>query len=319
MTNQCKICANSLGNQEFVVREMLLGTRENFNYFRCSSCGCLQITEIPEDLSRFYPNENYYSFQQGEHRTFGKKLKSLFYKCAFNRCGDFLLRKRLWLRLLNRENAIKKTSSILDVGCGVGNLLQEMSTWGFKNLTGIDPFLEKDILYSSGVKVLKQNVFNHAGGPYDLITLHHSFEHMENPHLVFKRLNEMLKPNGFLVMRIPVSDGFAWRKYGTNWSAIQAPLHFFLYTTKSMTILSKKAGFVLKHIAHESTEVQFLESEKYRRDISSSEHLDFSSKYVRAYKKQARRLNRIMDGDMACFLFFKEGRNGEWSQLKNCK
>lgn len=45
MKNQCKVCANSLGNETFVIREMMFGTRKNFNYFKCSSCGYLQIFE----------------------------------------------------------------------------------------------------------------------------------------------------------------------------------------------------------------------------------------------------------------------------------
>jgi predicted SAM-dependent methyltransferase len=179
-----------------------------------------------------------------------------------------------------------------------------MDIWGYKYLTGIDPFIEKDIEYSSGVKILKQDVFNHDG-KYDLIMLHHSFEHMDNPHLVLKRLYEMLDFKGTLLICIPVSDSFAWRKYGTDWFQIDAPRHFFLHTTKSMVILSEKAGFALKSIVYNSRDAQFLQSEKYRRNISSFENLDFSSAYIKDCKNSARWLNKTMDGDQACFVFSK--------------
>jgi hypothetical protein len=39
---------------------MMHGRREEFTYFQCLHCGCLQISEIPEDMSPYYPN-NYYS------------------------------------------------------------------------------------------------------------------------------------------------------------------------------------------------------------------------------------------------------------------
>jgi len=304
MINQCKICKNSLGNENFVVREMMFGTRENFIYFRCSSCGCLQITESPKNMEKYYSKENYYSFQQNDiNNTIAKKLKNSLYKYAFSLGLNFFLRKRVWLKLLSKEKAVKKTSSILDVGCGVGKLLQEMNIWGFKNLTGIDPFIKKDIFYSSGVKILKQDVFNHSE-KYDLIMLHHSFEHMNNPLLVLKALHKMLNHKGTLLIRIPVSDSFAWRKYGSNWVQIDAPRHFFLHTTRSMTILSKEAGFVLKQIVHDSSDAQFLGSENNCRDISSMEtstHI-FHTKKI---KKIARQLNLMMDGDQACFIFKK--------------
>jgi hypothetical protein len=40
---------------------MQLGLREEFEYFECSKCGCLQIEEVPLDLSKYYP-DNYYSY-----------------------------------------------------------------------------------------------------------------------------------------------------------------------------------------------------------------------------------------------------------------
>jgi len=313
---QCKICSNSLSNETFVIREMMFGTRENFTYFRCSSCGCLQITEIPEELSRYYPQDGYYSFNDIlQTNWLWESLKSLIkyylFKASSSRCGMFLLQKLPYVRVLKKLVwlkglwQLKKNSSVLDVGCGNGRLLQEMNLWGFNNLTGIDSFIEKDIVYPSGIKIFKQDVFSHVGA-YDLIMLHHSFEHMDNPQLVLEQLHRLLKPEGCLLIRIPVSDSFAWRKYDVNWFQIDAPRHFFLYTTKSMVFLSKGAGFILKHIVYDSTEAQFLQSEKYRRGVSLFENLDFSSKYIDDSKKYARWLNRMMDGDQACFVFQKE-------------
>jgi len=33
------------------MREMMYGFRDEFIYIECSECGCLQIAEIPEDIS----------------------------------------------------------------------------------------------------------------------------------------------------------------------------------------------------------------------------------------------------------------------------
>ncbi len=150
MNYKCKICTNSLGNNEiFVVCEMMFGMRESFTYFRCSSCGCLQIIEPPKDISKFYPSENYYSLQTQQdthHKTTVKNLiKQYLINLYLTPTGTFLLKKVPYIRgiegsgkhrnVVKLLRQLKKTSPILDVGCGVGILLQEMSFWGFKNLT----------------------------------------------------------------------------------------------------------------------------------------------------------------------------------------
>jgi len=57
----CKICNNSRNNKTFHVKEMMFGLRDEFKYFECSNCECLQIEEIPQNIAKYYPG-NYYSF-----------------------------------------------------------------------------------------------------------------------------------------------------------------------------------------------------------------------------------------------------------------
>jgi 2-polyprenyl-3-methyl-5-hydroxy-6-metoxy-1,4-benzoquinol methylase len=308
---QCKICANTQNNQVVIATEMMLGSRDEFMYFKCSSCGCLQIITPPEDLSRYYPSGNYYSYQSAVvPKSKTDKLKNVLRYSLFNAYWHLnvplqrlpYVRNFSWLNSLQK---IAKTAAILDVGCGSGHLLQQMSIWGFKNLTGIDPFIESDITYTSGAKILKSDVFNHVG-VYDLIMLHHAFEHMDNPCGVLRQLHKLLSPEGELLIRIPVSDSFAWRKYGVNWFQLDAPRHFFLHTTKSMALLAKDCEFVLKQVFYDSMETQFLHSEKYCRDAPlCAADIDVSSSYIRRCKKQAVYLNKMKDGDQAGFVLKK--------------
>ncbi|MDR1652822.1 MAG: class I SAM-dependent methyltransferase [Prevotellaceae bacterium] len=318
---QCKICANTQGNHAVVVREMMFGFRDEFKYFKCSSCGCLQIAEPPTDLSKYYPSEGYYSYRQVvTSSSYVEKVKNLLKRFLFNLYQRLnmplqavpYIRNFGWLKFLKK---IAKTSAILDVGCGNGRLLQQMSGWGLKNLTGIDPFIEEDILYPSGMRVWKTDIYDypplqHAGNQslaehFDLIMLHHSFEHMDNPRAALNQLHKLLSPKGQMLIRVPVSDSFAWRKYGANWFQIDAPRHFFLHTTKSMAILAKECGFVLKQLVHDSTKAQFVHSEKYCRDISLFEDMEIPRTYEKCCTRQAKWLNRIMDGDQACFILEK--------------
>jgi SAM-dependent methyltransferase len=315
---QCKICGNAENNQVVVAREMMFGFRDEFKYFKCFFCGCLQIAEYPKDISKYYPSENYYSYQTviessskwTEVKYFAKRmLFNLYWRLNIPLLNLPCFRYFSWLNTLRK---VHKSSAILDIGCGTGRLLQKMSFIGFNNLTGIDPFIEKTIMYQSGVKILKtdidaylRDIENQTNKTFDLIMLHHSFEHMANPRETLIRLYMLLSLEGQLLIRIPVSDSFAWRKYGIDWFQLDAPRHFFLYTTKSIAILAKDCGFTLKRVIYDSLKEQFLCSEKYCRDITLNTNVEFSPSYVRSCKKQAIYLNKLKDGDQACFVLEK--------------
>ena len=76
--NTCRICGNKEGNVLYLAREMMFGLREEFTYFECAQCGCLQIAEFPADMSAYYPDD-YYSFSAYD----GRKFKG--FGGAFNR------------------------------------------------------------------------------------------------------------------------------------------------------------------------------------------------------------------------------------------
>ncbi len=303
----CKICGNRINNKYFVAQERMLGMFDEFEYFECSNCKCLQIKEIPKNIDRYY-SENYYSFQQPVfpteltgYRFFLKKSLAAYYAGMFNLTG-FLLSKYYqnpfpWFK----PNMINFDSKILDVGCGSGRMLLSMQRSGYRNLTGIDPFNKEDIFYNNAVTVYKRDIFQEKE-QYDLVMLHHSFEHMDNPNQVLLRLRELIKPQGLLLIRIPVANSYAWRKYQTHWVQLDAPRHFFLHTIKSMHILADQCHLKIKDIEFDSNVLQFSGSEKYLRGMGFNENESiFSAKQIRMFEKEAKRLNQINDGDAACF------------------
>jgi len=303
---QCKICRNLIGNQPMIVREMQFNFRDEFVYFKCSVCGCLQITEPPGNLEKYYPADKYYSyhlqFTKGNKFTnIARRLFAQVYQKGFIPSRFPFLENS---RLVFLKN-VRRTSAILDVGCGNGELLQKMQLWGFKNLTGIDPFIESDVSYLPGIKLYKQQIYDHKG-EYDLVMMHHSFEHMDKPADVLKECYRLLAPDGRLLIRIPVSDCFAYRKYGVNWFQIDAPRHFFLHTTKSISILADAAGFNIEKIEYDSLSKQFIASEEYsRRSESGLDDFRVSAKTKKIFQKQTKLLNILHDGDQAGFTLKK--------------
>jgi SAM-dependent methyltransferase len=314
---RCKICHNLSGNQIHTVREMMFGLGDEFDYVECAACGCLQIIEIPSDLLKYYPDD-FYSFRIKKNpkknliRTFLRRQKAKY--CLYGKNKLWPLRSKKygsfsWFK----KSKINFDSTVLDVGCGTGKLLLRMQRDGFTNLTGIDPYIKEDINYRNGVKVFKRHVFE-LNGQYDLVMCHHAFEHMAQPLESLRKINELLKPNKYAIIRIPVTSSFAWRHYGVNWVALDAPRHLFAHTPKSIQILSKKAGFVITDIDYDSTERQFIMSELYSKGISLKESNSYlknprgsilTKKQIKAFKAKAIELNAQGDGDQACFYLHK--------------
>ncbi|HEV2358610.1 MAG TPA: class I SAM-dependent methyltransferase [bacterium] len=318
---RCTICGNQEGNRLHTAREMMFGFRDEFDYLECGNCGCLQITDVPENLSKYYP-PNYYSFQDPKPRLLrepGRVRRVLRRQLT----GYVLHRRRLIGRLALRIRPDWETgpewtwlrvagvglnSRILDVGCGSGQLLLNLRRLGFSDLTGIDPFIGTDAVHQH-VTILKRELAE-VEGTFDLVMLHHSLEHMPNHADVFTELSRILDPKGCVLIRIPVSGTAAWRRYGVDWVQLDAPRHLILHSVKSLRILAAKAGFEIGKIAFDSTAFQFVGSEQYMKDIPLMDKRSytvnptasiFSADDIKSFEAQASILNDHADGDAATF------------------
>lgn len=80
--------------------------------------------------------------------------------------------------LIISRTGINYNSKILDVGCGVGNYLLALKRIGFKNLIGVDPYINKEIT-DGDVKIYKKTINELTDSQkHDFIMFNHSFEHI---------------------------------------------------------------------------------------------------------------------------------------------
>ena len=320
----CRICNTEKNNKIYLAREMMFGFREQFEYFECSNCGCLQISKFPEDMSKYY-STRYYSLKKIKILEQWAKGQRLSYYLHRKILVGFLLSKSIALQNRVSELMLKRTAkwikqtrvkfddSIIDIGSGNGTLLLQMRSAGFRNLTGIDPYLGQDHIYNNGVRLLKQELWQ-IEDQYDFIMLHHTFEHVSDPLNTLKEIYRICKPGKTVLIRIPISSSFAWRKYGINWVQLDAPRHFFLHTRKSMEMLAQKVGFKILEVIYDSTEFQFWGSEQFLRDIPlkarnsygvNPKQSIFSKEEIKLFRSKAEELNKANDGDSACFILCK--------------
>ncbi|HEY0099375.1 MAG TPA: class I SAM-dependent methyltransferase [Pyrinomonadaceae bacterium] len=338
----CRICGNEAANALHHAREMFYGTRHPFAYVECAACGTIQIQQVP-DLRPYYA-QNYYSFAHAQADAqpaalgikrnlaarvgaFVRRTAGAYYGQRRARLGqlrhplgrslsallprlvagfpEYLLDTRVNLNLTPR-------SAILDFGSGAGSTLLTLSLFGFRDLTGVDPFVEADIEYGDGVRVLKTELSG-LSRQFDLILANHSVEHVADPRATLVEIRRVLKPGRFAVIRIPVV-AHAWERYGVNWVQLDPPRHLFLFNVHTFAGLATEAGFALEELRHDSTAFQFWGSEQYARDIPLTDERSyllnpaasiFEAGQLAAFAAQAEELNRRGEGDQAVFYLRK--------------
>ena len=321
---KCLICGQQDGHTKYTFREMMNGSRDGFEYFECGKCGCLQISDIPHDLERYYGSD-YYSFSPDRIRLrkprFSNNLRIRRDRAAvLGRDTLGLIMCRLpqpygcspRLKLFRPVN-LDLNSRILDVGCGCGDMLLTLEPIGFCNLTGIDPYMEEDSILGGGIRLLKTTMAD-LKEKFDLVMLNHSLEHMPDPHKAFKEISSLLDPGASCLIRIPTVSSYVWQHYRENWVQIDAPRHLFLFSIDSIRVLAAANGFSVEHIEYDSTVFQFLGSEQYLRDIPlladnsyaiKRDASIFSQQDIERYQKISLRLNKRMEGDQCAIVLRK--------------
>jgi SAM-dependent methyltransferase len=256
----------------------MFGLGGSFPYLECSVCGCVQLVEPPADLGAYYPSGLYYSLDVVKSPRPRPRAVTLLVQ-ARNRyegtgrgiMGYCLssLSPRRDLRparpLVDLLAPFGRNARILDVGCGSGRFLSELSDMGFAHLRGVDPYLSKDIIRPATV-IWARELADVPESEFDVVMLHHSLEHIPDQHGTMFQVRRLLTGSGQCVIRIPIASTGPWKRYGTSWFELDAPRHFFLHTRDSFARLANDCGFHVRtwQPDRSNDHVIYAASERYR-------------------------------------------------------
>jgi SAM-dependent methyltransferase len=315
----CRIC-HGQDLQQVTAREMMFGSKQEFIYLECSSCGCVQISNYLSNIADHYP-KSYYSYQdasQPSPKSSASPLKGIIRhgkRVLMDQSG--ILRRRFlesdstkeWLRSRPVASLYVKCvpdadARILDVGCGSGGLLRSLDALYYRSLHGVDPFIEQDIYLNDKLLVRKAQLSD-LDPYYNCISFHHVLEHMPDQLSVLQAARVLLAEGGMVIVRIPVVGGAAWRTYRENWVQLDPPRHYYLHSEASFRMLADQAGFRVSSVEYDSTGFQFWGSELYIRGIplvggsgpGTSLDTIFDLATRSDYDARAIALNHARDGD----------------------
>jgi SAM-dependent methyltransferase len=330
VARECRLCESAGPHQTFVIREMMFGTREVFDYFSCAACDTLQVVQELEgdELMRHYP-PNYYSYNAAGRPKFFQWLISQYDRFKLRSggrlVGAFLAAAPMpegLVRVLLGGDVVTmlaqlelaRDARILDVGCGGGALLDRLVTLGFGNLAGADPFIAADGASPRGVPLMKREL-SAVPGEFDLIMFNHSLEHVPDPVAALKVAHEKLAPGGMCLARVPTTSSEAWKIYGADWVQADAPRHMVIPSRQGMALAAERAGLCVQKTFDDSTLGQFMGSEAYLRDVPVTDPKIlrlFKFRQLWQWEKRAERLNQQDRGDQTGFVLrAKAGRARE--------
>lgn len=227
--DNCPLCTSEEISDFLVAKDHLLSSEE-FSLSKCQSCGFVFTQNVPppEKIGAYYQSNDYVS-----HSDTRKGLLNKAYHMARN----IMLGKKF-----SMVNAISKGKNLLDIGTGTGYFPAFMKKKGY-TVTGveIDEKAREFARSEFGFDVFSPPEFldHKIDGKFDVITLWHVLEHLEDFDLYLERMLEYLAPGGTLIIALPNCSSLDARHFREYWAGYDVPRHLWHFTPSTLTLLAR--------------------------------------------------------------------------------
>jgi 2-polyprenyl-3-methyl-5-hydroxy-6-metoxy-1,4-benzoquinol methylase len=160
---------------------------------------------------------------------------------------------------------------ILDVGCGLGHLL-----------SGVDPRWERhgiEISEYAAEKAREHGTIHHgdlrsagyADRSFDVVTLYHVIEHMEDPERELREIKRVIRPGGWIVVGTPNFDSACARRFGEKFRMLHDATHISLFGAESLRRLLEDNGFAVEQEDYPYFETRYFNRESLDRLFDANE------------------------------------------------
>jgi 2-polyprenyl-3-methyl-5-hydroxy-6-metoxy-1,4-benzoquinol methylase len=256
MNDKCPWCGSENAQLHLELKDLFL-TQEPFKILECKECGLLYTTPRPnkDEIGRYYKSEEYYSHQENKEGFIPKvyeKVKSVNLK---NKYG------------IATEG--KEKGKALDIGCGVGDFLHTMEQHGW-DCTGVEPSEDAKAIAkkrNKGQLLSSEEQENLPDSSFDLITMWHVLEHVDDIRWQIQQLHRLCKPGGRIIIALPNYKSYDGQYYKAEWAAYDVPRHLNHFNKETLIKILEESG--LRHVKTEKLvwDAYYISymSEKYRK------------------------------------------------------
>lgn len=207
---------------------------------------------VPENLGDYYKSEDYISHTDSKISLLDKVYQSV---------KNITLKRKL--KLINSFKTSSK--NILDVGAGTGDFLKvcQDNTW---TVFGTEPDLgARNIASKKGV-ILEEDLSKIENKKFDVITLWHVLEHVENLQEYISTLNNLLSKSGKLIIAVPNYRSYDANYYKEFWAAFDVPRHLWHFSQTSISKLFSEVNMIVEKTLPMKFDAYYVSllSEKYK-------------------------------------------------------
>jgi SAM-dependent methyltransferase len=192
-------------------------------------------------------------------------------------------RERTFAAALSRiERLVPHKGRLLDVGTAAGAFLAAAKARGW-DAEGCEPnrWMAEWGSRRYGVVIRPGELFDHdyPAHAFDVVTLWDVVEHTPDPARVVKRIGELLKPGGLLIVNYPDRGSWIARLLGRRWPFLSS-VHLYYFTRGTLAKLLESSGF---QVTDQRPHFQWLELDYLlgRGDVISAPLSRWSRKVAR--------------------------------------
>lgn len=227
-----------------LINEISRYNGKKYPLFKCEKCGFIRPNPLPyedHDSIKFYDEGEHIKFYDTKIKDINRKTKEYKYYYQY-----FIP----YIELIRKYKISGKT---LDVGCGPGHLVELELQKGLK-AEGME-------VGSFLVNLLRKRFKVHQGilgkvklTNYNLITMNHVLEHIENPEKAIQEINKALQDKGYLIMAFPYIYGIMPQILRSKWYGLGYGQHLNFFSRKSIKKLLERNGFEVREISIKSVD-----------------------------------------------------------------
>ena len=252
--NTCPWCGKPSEKRYLRLKDYFL-TQEEFEIMECENCGLLFTSPRPasEVIGRYYQSEEYYSHQENKNGLVPR---------IYEKVKTINLRNKVHMAVGGLPEG-----KLLDIGCGVGDFLCQVKNNGWE-VAGIEPSDDAKNIAESRLGFRPLAPFESTklkDGSFDVITLWHVLEHVDDLKTQTSEIQRLLKPGGRLVIALPNYQSFDCQYFNEKWAAWDVPRHLNHFSPGTLHRIVGSMGFTAidtKKLVWDAYYISFL-SERY--------------------------------------------------------
>lgn len=257
MSKKCPWCNSEKAHKHLELKDYFL-TQEDFEIWVCEDCGLLYTSPrpAPEKIGDYYKSEAYYSHQENKIGLIPRIYESV---------KKVNLKHKVNLAIGGLEKG-----KLLDIGCGVGDFLQQIESKGWQ-CTGIEPSEDAAKIAKKRIQATiykPEEIDTLIDETYDVITMWHVLEHVDDLRTEVEHLFRLLKKGGRLVIALPNYKSYDATYYQDKWAAYDVPRHLNHFDKQTIVNIFNTKGLKIKNIEKLPWDAYYISfmSEKYKQN-----------------------------------------------------